>query len=56
MRVRDTRKMREMDELIDLQDKAIQALQQATAALSLTLQALQQSLDENVQYPPGKHD
>ena len=46
MSVKETRRVRELDELIDLQDKAIQALQQAQLALSLALQALQQSLAE----------
>jgi hypothetical protein len=49
MSVKETRRMREMEELIDLQDKAIQALQQAAAALSLALQSMKQSMDEKGQ-------
>jgi hypothetical protein len=46
---REIRRMREMEELIGLQDRAIQALQQATVALNLALQALQRSMDEKGQ-------
>ena len=35
-----------VDELLELQDKAIQALQQATLALQIALQALQDSRNE----------
>lgn len=44
--MKETRRLREMEELIDLQDKAIQALQQASTALNLALQALQQAAAE----------
>ena len=46
---KETRRVREMEELIDLQSKAIEALQQAAQALSLALQALQQSAAEKGQ-------
>jgi hypothetical protein len=55
MSVSSTR-VRDLEELVTLQDRAIQALQQASLALSLALSALQQSLEEKGQQNKFKFD
>ena len=46
-----TRNLKDVDELVELQDRAIQALQQATLALQVALLALQRSVAEKGEQP-----